>query len=166
MKLKTQRGDTIEMTQKEIKEKLCIYISGPMTGYKNYNYPKFQKIAAALRAKGYKVLDPASDIPPMLPGGKVISIDELHQMMDNGEISHKEAWRCFLRGDIVAVMTECNAIYNLKNHKASKGARFERTCNARMDYPEFFEGGENDLLSPKELANVYAELRKEEKLNK
>lgn len=129
------------------KEKLKIYVSGPMTGYKDYNYPKFERIAAELRAKGYDVVNPSSEVKPMLNNGKEITIDKLHKMMDNGQISEKEAWRCFLRGDIVALLVECNAIYMLKNWKKSKGARMERTNAKRMDF-EYFEEGypEIDLL--------------------
>ena len=83
----------------------------------------------------------------MLPGGELVDIEEIHRRVDNGEMTEKEAWRCFLRGDIVFVMTHCNAIYNIKNYKSSRGARWERDCMRRYDYPEFFEGGENDLLT-------------------
>lgn len=36
-----------------------VYISGPMTGYAEYNYPAFHEAAAKLRALGYEVLNPA-----------------------------------------------------------------------------------------------------------
>lgn len=36
-----------------------IYLSGPMTGYPEFNYPLFNKIAAQLRAEGHKVYNPA-----------------------------------------------------------------------------------------------------------
>jgi Domain of unknown function (DUF4406) len=133
--------------KKDEAKKLKIYVSGPMTGYKNYNYPKFQRITSELKAQGFDVVDPATDVAPMLAGGKEVTIQELHKMIDNGEVTEKEAWRCFLRGDIVEIMINCNAIYLLKNHKASKGARFEKTCMSRMGYPEFYEGcPETDLL--------------------
>ena len=122
-----------------------IYLSGPMTGYKDYNYPKFQSIAAELRAKGYEVVDPATDVSPMMFGGEEITISGLHELMDNGTVNQEESWRCFLRGDIVKLMTDCDAIYLLKGWKASKGARFERTCAKRMGYTEFSEAN-NDLL--------------------
>jgi hypothetical protein len=117
-----------------------IYVSGPMTGYKDYNYPKFQKIAKELRERGYDVVDPATDVKPMLKSGEQVTIERLHELVDSGEVSEKEAWRCFLRGDIVALMMECDAIYLLKNWRQSKGARFERTCAKRMGFKEFKEG--------------------------
>ena len=40
------------------KQKL-VYLSGPMTGYKDFNYEVFNKAAARLRELGYDVLNPA-----------------------------------------------------------------------------------------------------------
>lgn len=117
-----------------------IYISGGMTGYKNFNYPKFNRVAKELRDKGYTVVNPATDVKPMLLNGKEIGIGELHEMMDKGEISQDESWKCFLRGDIVKLMTDCTAIYLLKRWNKSKGARFERSCAKRMKFKEALEG--------------------------
>lgn len=36
-----------------------IYLSGPMTGYPESNYPLFHKVAAQLRAQGHRVYNPA-----------------------------------------------------------------------------------------------------------
>ena len=36
-----------------------IYLSGPMTGYPEFNYPLFRSIAAHLRAQGHRVYNPA-----------------------------------------------------------------------------------------------------------
>lgn len=40
-------------------EKRTIYLSGPMKGYKDSNYPAFRLIAAQLRAAGHRVYDPS-----------------------------------------------------------------------------------------------------------
>ena len=122
-------------TNKEV-----IYISGPMSNYKSFNYPKFVRIAQELRAKGHKVLNPATQVKPMLPDGKVITIKELHRRMETGEISQEESWKCFLRGDVIALVKKCNAIYLLKNWKGSRGARFERSIAKRMKFKEYNEG--------------------------
>jgi hypothetical protein len=40
-----------------------LYISGPMSGLPESNYPAFNAAAAALRAKGYQVENPAENAP-------------------------------------------------------------------------------------------------------
>lgn len=133
------------MNTKPVKGEV-IYLSGPMTGYANFNYPKFVRIAKALRAKGHIVLNPATQIKPMTDEGKYITIKELHRRMETGEVSQAESWKWFLRGDIIAVVKKCNAIYLLKNHRNSRGARFERSVAKRLKFKEYEEGKENDLL--------------------
>lgn len=47
--------------------KRTIYLSGPMTGYPDHNYPLFNRVAAELRALGHYVFNPAEyphDGPP------------------------------------------------------------------------------------------------------
>lgn len=41
-----------------------IYIAGPMTGLPDNNYPAFHRAAAALRAPGWVVTNPAENQPP------------------------------------------------------------------------------------------------------
>ena|GEM_PF-6751340 len=42
-----------------------VYLSGPMTGYQDWNYPAFEAAAARLRTLGWVVLNPAeSKLPP------------------------------------------------------------------------------------------------------
>ena len=121
-------------------KKLTIYISGGMTGYKDFNYPKFNRVAEELRAKGFDVINPAADVEPVQLGGKSLSIAELLDKQKTGEIPQSEGWKLFLRGDIITMMAKCNAIYLLKNWKKSKGARFEHSCAKRMGFAEFNEG--------------------------
>ena len=124
---------------------LKIYISGGMSGFKEFNYPKFDRIAKQLRAKGYEVVNPASDVKPILADGREITIEELHKLMKSGEVRVDESWQAFLRGDIIALQF-CNAVYRLKNWRNSKGARYEVSCARRMKYEFFDEGKETDLL--------------------
>lgn len=41
-----------------------IYIAGPMTGLPDFNYPAFHACAAALRAQGFEVENPADNPEP------------------------------------------------------------------------------------------------------
>lgn len=40
------------------KKPKCIFISGPMTGLKNYNFDKFNEVARLLNQAGYRVINP------------------------------------------------------------------------------------------------------------
>lgn len=42
-----------------------VYLAGPMTGYPEYNYPLFQRVAAELRELGAVVMSPAEHSLPM-----------------------------------------------------------------------------------------------------
>lgn len=47
---------------------MILYVSGPMAGYPEHNFPAFNAAAAALRNKGYVVLNPAEhQLAPGLP---------------------------------------------------------------------------------------------------
>lgn len=79
-----------------------IYIAGPMTGLPDLNYPAFHAAAAALRAQGHQVENPAENPAPA--GG---------------------SWNGYMRLAI-AQLTRCEAIYLLPGWAKSKGARLER----------------------------------------
>jgi hypothetical protein len=76
-----------------------IYLSGPMTGLPDLNFPAFHAEAARLRALGYDVINPAD-----LPEG----------------ISREEC----LRIDIMALMI-CDTLAQMDGCKASRGATLE-----------------------------------------
>jgi hypothetical protein len=42
----------------------AIFLSGPMSGIENFNYPAFNAAAAKLRAQGHSVLNPAENPVP------------------------------------------------------------------------------------------------------
>jgi delta 1-pyrroline-5-carboxylate dehydrogenase len=78
-----------------------IYLSGPMTGLPEWNFPAFHEAAAALRALGYEVVSPA----------------EL-----NADTS--VTWHQALRADIKA-LCDCDAIALLPGWERSNGAHLE-----------------------------------------
>ena len=90
-----------------------IFISGPMTGIKNFNRRKFNKIARKL-SKKHIVLKPA-----ILPDG----------------LKHEE----YMKID-KAMVNVCDAIYMLKGYEQSKGAVEEWQYARRNDKRIFFEG--------------------------
>lgn len=80
-----------------------VYISGPMTGIPEFNYPAFEDAAQRLRALGYDVVSPHEINPP-------------------DGIDH--TWEWYLRRDI-AGLVECDGIVVLPGWENSRGARVE-----------------------------------------
>lgn len=78
-----------------------IYISGPMTGLPEHNFPAFNAKAAELRAQGHEVVNPAE--LPEIPNG---------------------TWADYLKRDL-PLLFECEAIYLMGGWFDSKGARLE-----------------------------------------
>lgn len=77
-----------------------VYISGPMTGYPEHNYPAFHKEAEKWRAAGFEVVNPAELNTP------------------------EKDWQECMRRDI-AVLTTVDAIVLLPGWENSRGARLE-----------------------------------------
>lgn len=90
-----------------------IFISGPMTGYKNFNRRKFNRVARKL-SKRYTILNPA-----VLPNG--LSDEEYHKIC-------------------LAMLDTCDAIYMLKGWEKSKGAVIEWQHARRNDKMVLIEG--------------------------
>lgn len=83
------------------KNLLTIYLSGPMSGIPDFNYPAFNAEAAKLRAEGHRVINPAeSDLPA------------------------SAAWRDHMREDLRHLLG-CTQIHLLPGHSQSKGAMLE-----------------------------------------
>jgi hypothetical protein len=78
-----------------------VYISGPMTGYPEFNYPAFNDAAEHLRALGHEVLSPAE--VDVLPG---------------------TTWETYLRADII-LLVRSDAVAVLPGWEMSRGARLE-----------------------------------------
>lgn len=78
------------------------YLSGPMTGHADLNFPLFHATATRLRAAGLDVVNPA----------------ELNAAPDT-------PWDICMRADIGALM-ECQAIAMMPGWMESRGARLER----------------------------------------
>lgn len=93
-----------------------IYISGPMTGLPELNFPAFRAEAARLRALGFEVVNPAEINPDTAM-----------------------SWHECMRADIRA-LCDCDTVATLPGWMASNGAHLEvhlahrlgmRICEAR-----------------------------------
>lgn len=80
-----------------------LYVSGPMTGHPEFNYPAFHRAADQLVAAGYEVISPAD--------------------LDLNRLSDWE-WIDFILHDLDRVFT-AEGIATLDGCDASRGARIE-----------------------------------------
>lgn len=78
-----------------------LYVSGPMTGIPEFNYPAFHEAKDRLTARGYTVLSPA-DLP----------------IRDDWE------WIDYILADIASVF-DVDGVATLPGYETSKGARIE-----------------------------------------
>lgn len=81
------------------------YIAGPMTGYPEYNYPEFNRVAKQLRDKGLLVLNPAE--------------------MD-GAVGTGHPWDFYLRRDIALIAEKVGRVVLLSGWRDSHGATLEK----------------------------------------
>lgn len=86
------------------------YLSGPMTGKEEHNFPMFKQVAENLRQKHLDILSPheLSMIPPSMAKG----------------MTREEAWAWYLKRDMIA-MFDCDAVILLPDWESSRGARLE-----------------------------------------
>lgn len=78
-----------------------IYLSGPMTGLPEYNYPAFHDAAKRLREQGHDVVSPAE-----LHGDDILT------------------WEQYMRADIKA-LCDCDTLALLPGWESSRGAHLE-----------------------------------------
>lgn len=88
----------------------CLYVSGPMTGIAEHNYPAFHAEAKRLRAAGFEVINPA----------------EIN-------VGPNASWHDYLRADVRAMM-RCNGIVMLPGWEDSRGARLEYHIACEIDF--------------------------------
>lgn len=102
----------------------AIYLSGPMTGLPEYNFPEFRRVAKQLYEKGFEVVNPADNVIPEYPTDRVPETKEERQKM----------WVAFMRKDIKAI-ADCDAIAVLRGWQNSRGARLEVTIAHMLGMP-------------------------------
>jgi hypothetical protein len=83
-----------------------VYISGPMTGLPEYNFPAFTTAAERLRMMGHEVVSP-------------------HEVgHDDNGAPGSILWSAYIRRDLVEMLT-CDAIHLLPGWENSRGATLE-----------------------------------------
>jgi len=91
------------------------YIAGPMTGYTALNFPAFHAEAAAQRALGHEVINPAE-----INGGA----DELVACAAMTAEQLADHWTNCMRKDITELVT-CSRVVLLPGWTMSRGASLE-----------------------------------------
>ena len=117
---------------------MLIYLSGPMRGLPEFNYPAFNAAAAHLRAQGYAVLDPAETAGGEigLPRGAYLGLD-------------------------IAYVQAADAVAVLPGWRASEGALLEVHLAHVLGKPIYAYHGERGLGS--QLSLTYWDVGQAEK---
>lgn len=107
-----------------------VYICGPISGYTDGNRPAFHDAAELLKERGDVPVVP-HDIVPMQHKGPC---PPSHPGKTTGD--HTAA--CYLRADLVHLLTYCERLYVLRGWEASVGARLEvmvaTTCGLPLEF--------------------------------
>ena len=100
-----------------------LYLAGPMRGYKQSNFPEFNRVAALLRSYGYEVCNPAEhDLETMAKTGQSIAELDL---------------RDCIKFDLNWIIDHAEGIALLDNAEYSKGARAECALADFLDLQSF-----------------------------
>lgn len=92
---------------------MTVYLSGPMSGKPQLNFPAFEDATQRLRAAGYTVVSP-------------------HEL-GSAQPDHN-AYLGFLRRDLKA-MLDCDAIALMEGWQHSRGAKFELDVARGLEMP-------------------------------
>lgn len=93
-----------------------IYVAGPMTGYVDFNYPRFNAVARSLRGVGLTVLNP-------------VDAEE-----ENPTPGVPQEWLWYMRRSI-RMVSECDLVVLLEGWESSRGARTEFNLARDMGLP-------------------------------
>lgn len=104
-----------------------LYLAGPMQGYPEFNFPRFNAVAAALRAQGHTVFNPAEkDIERH--NGTDISAGNTTGSLEHVKATHGFSLRQALSEDMNYICLEANGIVLLPGWEKSQGAMAEHRC--------------------------------------
>ena len=96
-----------------------VYLSGPMSGMQELNYPAFNAVANDLRSKGIHVENPAENSPPSCG-----------------------TWQGWMRLALLQ-LARCDAIYMLPGWENSRGAKVEHGLAVALGF-EVINGQEQE----------------------
>lgn len=101
-----------------------IYLAGPMQNIPEFNFPRFKAVAAALRANGHEVFNPA-DKDIERHGGVNIAHGNSSGSLDKVKAQHGFSLRQALAEDMDFICLSANTILMLPGWEKSNGAQAE-----------------------------------------
>lgn len=104
------------------------YLAGPMTWIAQFNYPKFDRIAAELRAQGLEIRSPAELDDPETRKAALASPDGT----PGSGAMNDETWGDFLKRDVKLIADEVDGVIVMDGWHKSRGARLETFVAAMM----------------------------------
>jgi hypothetical protein len=112
-----------------------VYLSGPMRGIKDFNFPAFDAAASFLRSRGHEVFNPAEKDRDHDPKG-------ISWKSKTGDIKAAEATGVFdrrvaIRQDLDYIIDHADAIALLPGWDQSKGANAELWLARFLDLEEW-----------------------------
>lgn len=110
----------------------AIYLAGPMTGYPDFNFPEFNRVAQEFRDAGWKVWNPADKEGETLSSESRKTGDHIKAQKDGFNFREVFLW------DVDKVI-QSNAIFMLEGWENSPGARAEHAIAVAMKrhYPDY-----------------------------
>ncbi len=96
---------------------MTYYLSGPMSGIPEFNFPAFTEACGVIRAYGLTVVSP-------------------HEKDSEGDTTRP--WEEYLREDIALLMDKCHAMILLPGWTNSTGAKLELTIALALKWPIYF----------------------------
>ena len=88
------------------------YLSGPMTGLPDFNFPAFSYATTLLRERGLSIVSPHEHVVE----------------------PHDGTWCDFLRADIGMLTKDCDGIVLLKGWSKSNGAQLELSVALKLGF--------------------------------
>ena len=105
-----------------------LYLSGPMTGLPQQNYPAFHAAAASLRRAGYRVVNPAE----LHPHSRLRRWQAtMTAWLTRTPAPALPTWEEYMRAALVGLLS-CEAIVLLPGWEHSRGARCEVSLAAEL----------------------------------
>lgn len=98
-----------------------IYLAGPMSHRKDFNFPAFMSAAKRLREKGHTVFNPAEE--------------DLKTWGTMAGVRKHANYRDCLRKDLNWILDHAEAVYVLPNWRRSKGVRAEKALAKALGIP-------------------------------